>query len=154
MPTALRYSLKLTFPQTAKEVLPMARRARKAEKTNGCDPKKLSDALGALHDLTDQMEASGARFRGKINKVYEARCEELGVTKKALMKDFRRERRDRNDQDWARTKADAQDREGFLRMAAAYGDDTPMGRYCTYMASCIPDERPEGAEDGGEDQSL
>lgn len=133
----------------------MAPRASKAKKntTNGVSPAKLKEVMADLHGLTDQMEAASARSRGKINKVYDAASEALAITKVALKRQFRKERRERKDLEWARGKADAADRESFLRLANTYGTDTPMGNYALRLAEAIPNVSPEDADaDAGDGQ--
>jgi hypothetical protein len=107
---------------------------------NGIDPERLRGYLDTAHGLTDDLEASNARFRDKINDTYDAACKELHLPKSVLKLVFRRER-DQIKIEEKLAMCSAREAEALERCGQAFGD-LPMGEWCTRMSKIVAEPDP------------
>lgn len=112
---------------------------KRRERANALDMKDLREFLDEVHEITDKMETSNARARQNIGKVYERASAALSLTKKAVAGVFRKERQQLKEEMRAQEKGTAEDRDSYLRLATAYGDDSPLGQWAMKVAAQIVD---------------
>lgn len=125
-------------------------RPKKRERANALDLADLREYLDEVHTLTDKMESSNARTRQNIGKIYERASAALNLTKKAVAKAFRKERAQVKEEAQEQVKGTAEDRDSYLRIASAYGDDSPIGQWASKLAAQIVEEGEAAEENEGE----
>lgn len=119
---------------------------QKRDRANAVDMDKLREFLDEVHDLTDKMESRNAATRQNIGKAYERAAAATDLTKKAIMGAFRLERKLRKEEEQAQDKGTSKDRDSYLQLASAFGDDNPIGAWAKNLADHITDGEDEGDE--------
>lgn len=115
-----------------KGAAPTRSRKKKREGENSFTLDQLREYLDGVHGEIDAMEEANASARGRISKIYDRACDDLGITKNAIKFIFGKERRDRKDEAKA-MKMDTGDRDALERAAAAFGDG-PMADWLNTQA--------------------
>lgn len=127
------------------------REAREA-RTNLPTRDEFDSYFDRLHEINDRMDEDRATHMADINAIYEEGAKELDLSKEVFAALFKQDRRERKAQAKA-AKADSRTRDGFAKVAAAYGDESPLGQWAARMAKAgaSAEERDEEeTEEGGE----
>lgn len=141
----------------------MAKRGRKsaAEKAaeragrgaNTASPEEMNAFFDRLHEINDRMDEDMGTHRGDMNAVYDEAAVALDMPKEVVAALYKQ---DRKEQKAAKkfAKADSRTRDAFLRVAQAYGDDSPLGQWAGRMAAAAGTQaaadKAEDAEEGEE----
>jgi hypothetical protein len=89
--------------------------------------------LDRLHIINDRMDEDRATHMGDINAVYEEAADTLDMPKEVFAAIFKADRKEQKAQKKA-AKADTRTRQAYEKVAAAYGDDSPLGQWAGRMA--------------------
>lgn len=121
-------------PKAGKKRASAADKAAEREQRSNAPTQAEFDAyFERLHEINDRMDEDMATHRGDMNAVYEEGAKTLDLTKDAFAAAFKRDRKRVKDEKKF-SKADTRTRDSLLKVATAYGEDSPLGQWAMQMA--------------------
>ena len=120
---------------------PGKKRASAKEKAEGREARanaptveEFNAYFDRLHEINDRLDEDTATHRGDMNAVYEEGAKELDMTKEAFVAAYKRDRK-RIKEEKKFAQADSRTRDSLMKLAQAYGEDSPLGAWAAQMAA-------------------
>jgi hypothetical protein len=115
-------------------------------------PKSAYDEfLDRLHVINDRLDEDSATHKADMKKVYDDMAGQLDMPVEVCIGIYKADRREIKAQKKP-AKMDSRARSSYLRLAEAYGNDSPLGQYAARMAKAAgataDANKTEDAEEG------
>lgn len=111
-----------------------AKAAERGGEGHNLPPKETyDDFLDRLHVINDRMDEDMGTHRADMLAVYEEMATACDMPKEVAIAIFKADRKEQKAQKKA-AKMDTRSRQAYERLAAAYGEDSPLGQYASRMA--------------------
>lgn len=139
----------------AKTSKPRASAAEKAAareaRSNAPTAEEFDAFFERLHEINDRLDEDSATHRADMNTVYEEGAKELDLTKEAFIAAYKSDRKQQKEAKKF-AKADSRTRDSLLKLAQAYGEESPLGQWAARMADAAG-KAPAAAKDEDKDKT-